>query len=575
YGTLKAICIFPVFLFVPGYVIAWLLDLFEFRGRTAAFRITLSVPLSISLCPILTYLLARFAGMAAVWVFYSAAAAAFLVVLAFAWKGKGARRLVPAGSAIFGVILCVWLVVSVLSLIDLQIGDRLYYPTSTLDYAVRTSFTHSISATGVPPQNPLFQPGNPAPLRYHYFWLLMCSLVNQAGGPGITARLALIGGTFWCGIGLMALVLIYLRIFTAGRPERFRRRALAGVLLLAVTGLDIVPSLGFLFLYAKGLVPFVLPSVEWWNEHVDWFVYSTIWAPHAVAATIACFMGFLLLWHAPAAQGRRGLLRYSLPAGIALASSVGCSIYVTLVFAIFLIVWTLVTLGKRWFRETAALAVAGLAMIVLAIPYLRDLSGPAAGGPLVQLTVRAFSLAALFPTPGLSQGWRQILVNGSLLPINYLLEFGFFFLVAHCKWRQHRASGNPLSRQDLAFALMAATSLLVCTFLRSSVIGCNDLGWRGFLVAEFVLLLWGVDVFTRRDHWRFLTGRQRDLLVVFIGLGVAGTVYDLAIVRAYPLLADRGLVPALDWMSGDRSFGKRTYAARSAYEWLRTATPPT
>src|SRR5262249_55470163 len=42
----------------------------------------------------------------------------------------------------------------------------------------------------------------------------------------------------------------------------------------------------------------------------------------------------------------------------------------------------------------------------------------------------------------------------------------------------------------------------------------------------------------------------------------------------YPVLADRGVVPPLDWMSPDRDFGRRTYAARSAYEWLQSITTP-
>ena len=48
---------------------------------------------------------------------------------------------------------------------------------------------------------------------------------------------------------------------------------------------------------------------------------------------------------------------------------------------------------------------------------------------------------------------------------------------------------------------------------------------------------------------------------------------DLAIVRFYPVLADRGVVPPLDWMSPDRDFGRRTYAARAAYEWVQHSTP--
>ncbi len=455
-GVGKAICLFPLFLLVPGYAAAWLLDLLEFRRRTVGFRVALSIPLSIGLCQILTYWLGRFAGFAAVWTFYGAGAAIFLIVLAVDFRRGTLRRpWWPARSGIFAVIVCVWLAVSVLSLIDVQVGDRLYYPVSTVDYALRTSLLHSISTTGVPPANPFFLPEHPVPLRYHYFWPMMCSLVQQisvqqTSGAAVSARQAMVGGTFWAGIGLMALLVIYLRVFLPGSAEQFRRRALGSLLVLGITGLDLAPSLFFLMLYVKGIVGFVLPSVEAWNEPVHWFVYATLWVPHAVAAATASFLGFLLIWQCPETKRRRDLVRYAVPGGMALASAVGCSIFVALVFALFLALWTGVTIWKKWYRETAGLMVAGAAMIALAIPYLTSLKGAGEGKPIFQLTVRAFSLAAVVPTHGLSSGWRAILVNGPLLPLNYLLEFGFFFLVALYKWRQHRASGLPASRAGLA-----------------------------------------------------------------------------------------------------------------------------
>ena len=59
-------------------------------------------------------------------------------------------------------------------------------------------------------------------------------------------------------------------------------------------------------------------------------------------------------------------------------------------------------------------------------------------------------------------------------------------------------------------AILAATSTFICTFLRSGVIGNNDLGWRGFIPAQFVLLLWAIDIFGDRERLSFLSGVQRQ-----------------------------------------------------------------
>jgi hypothetical protein len=95
------------------------------------------------------------------------------------------------------------------------------------------------------------------------------------------------------------------------------------------------------------------------------------------------------------------------------------------------------------------------------------------------------------------------------------------------------------------------------------------------LVAEVVLVIWAADFFPGWPQRGFVNAPQRALLTIFLTLGAAGTIYDLAIERAYPMLADRGKIPPMDWMSSDRDFGRRTYAARLAYEWLKRATPET
>ncbi|HEY9140441.1 MAG TPA: hypothetical protein VIN93_06085 [Bryobacteraceae bacterium] len=576
-GSLLAMLIFPLFVWAPGYLLGFAFNLFEFRTRSAAFRAVLSLPLAIALCPILTYFAARCGSMNAAQDLYLAADLAVLALLAFDAKHGWARRpRLPEGWAFFAAAIGVWLLITLFDLVDVQAGSRLYYPTNSLDYSLRASLVHSVATTGVPPQTPLFLPGPPAALRYHYFWLMMCALVNRLGSPWVSARHAEIAGAFWCGVGLMALLAACLRLFVANPQTGLARRLRIGVLLMGITGLDILPGMYLLFLYVRGQMNFVLPSLECWNEYVDWFLHSAIWAPHAIAALIAVVTGFLLLWHGASKTGWPDWARYGLVAGLALASAAGACIWVTFTFAAFLCVWTAICIARRWRREVTVLVIAGIASCALAYPYLHDLgAGPVTGSPL-HFTVRAFSMTALVPVwPAMPHWLRLILVNGSLLPLNYALEFGFFFFVAGIKWRQHRASGEPLSRQDAACVTMLVTSALICTFLRSSVNGNNDLGWRGFLPAQFVLLLWAADIWPRRDRLSFLSTRRKRLLTACIALGAAGTVYEIAIVSFYPMLADRGVLPPLKWMAPDRQFGKRNYAARAAYEWVRASTPET
>ena len=576
-GSLLAILIFPLFVWAPGYVLGFAFNLFEFRRRSAAFRAVVSLPLAVALCPILTYFVGRCGSMSIAHGLYLAVDLALLAFLAFhARKGWARWPRLPEGWAFFAAAVSVWLVVTLFYLVDVQAGGRLYYPTNSPDYSLRATLVHSVTATGVPPQNPLFLPSPPAALRYHYFWLMMCSLVNRLGSPWVSARHAEIGGAFWCGIGLMALLAACLRLFVANSEVPLVRRLRTGVLLMAITGLDILPGMFLLFLYARGQMDFVLPSLECWNEYVDWFLHSAIWAPHAIAALIAAVTGFLLLWHGASKIGWASWARYGLAAGAAFASAAGASIWVAFVFAAFLCVWTVISIGRRWRRDVTVLAIAGIACVALAFPYLHELGpNPTAGFP-IHFTVRTFSMAALVPTwPGMPGWLRLVLVNGPLLPLNYALEFGFFFVVAGVKWRQYRSGAERPSRQDAACLTMLLTSALICTFLRSDVNGYNDLGWRGFLPAQFVLLLWAVDIWPRRDRLSFLSARSKRLLTVCIVLGAAGTVYESAIVRFYGILADRGVLPPLHSMSPDRQFGKRNYAARAAYEWVRAATPET
>jgi hypothetical protein len=568
-ASIAAVCLFPLFVLIPGYAVAWLLDLFDFRRRTWLFRWALSIPLSIAIAPILSYLAGRYLSMTAVWLLYAASWVYVSVVVL-----RGRKDAMPRSSAgawrMAVAILSIWGALALFSLVDLQLGSRLYYSTTAFDFSVRTQFIHAISATGIPPANPFFFPGHAQPLRYHYFWLILCSMVDVAGGAFVGARHAWIGSVIWCGAGFLAVVALFFRLIAYRGPETFRRRTLVGILLLGVTGLGILPTAFYWLTYSTRLTGAIPPSVEFWNEQVDGFTFTALWQAHSLAALIACLMALLLLWEAPRYTGARRW-KYAAVAGIAVASSVGTSVYIAFVFGAFLLLWTVVAVAKKWRAETAVLFAAGGLCVVLALPYLASLTGGAGAGaggfPIAFRVRRFFPVDVILAAQGRDQSWRLALVDGGMLPLNYLLELGFFLAAGLLWWQRRRARREPLTCEELAIALMIATSVVICSCLCSTVIDNNDLGWRGFLVAQFGLLLWAVDVLTDRRYKRSVA------LAVMLALGAAGTVCDIFIFRLYPVVADRGGLPELDWMSPDRKLGERNYAVREAYEWADKHTP--
>jgi hypothetical protein len=70
----------------------------------------------------------------------------------------------------------------------------------------------------------------------------------------------------------------------------------------------------------------------------------------------------------------------------------------------------------------------------------------------------------------------------------------------------------------------------------------NDLGWRAMLVVQFVLLLWAVEwaedallpAFSSRALFRGATGA----IALLAAIGVAGSIYDAALLRFYAVAID-------------------------------------
>ena len=507
--------------------------------------------------------------MPAIWAAALTATAARGVLALWDWcHGERRQGRIPP---IAVVVAAAWAIIAIGSLIDIQLGDRLYFSPTIHDYSVRAPITAAISRDGVLPRSPLFFPGAAVPLRYHYFWYILCGAVQNIAGGVISPRHALIAGTVWCGFGLMAIIPLYLRFFYCKGSDAIRRRSTIGIALLAVTGLDLIPVL---FLMKVG--NHVQADLDWWNEEVASWFHSVLWVPHHVVAMIACLTGFLLLWRPE--RGPR--ITYSIViASFAFMTAIGCSVYVMLIFVIFLGLWTSGLFVAKRHREGLALSCAGIFTAVLSLPHLLTLvpentmavAAIGRGGPsLFTLSVRSFTWAEILVKSSYpDRKWLVQLVNAVFLPLNYFLEFGFFFFIGYMVLKRYYRS-TQISREQSALATLLGTSMLVCTFVRSSVIVFNDLGWRGLLFAQFVLILWSVEFW---PSWANSHNNVRPWLRITLLVGVAGTIYQGIMLRGFPILIDRGSIAKHDWISPDRQLGRRTMAVRQAYVELESMLP--
>jgi hypothetical protein len=61
--------------------------------------------------------------------------------------------------------------------------------------------------------------------------------------------------------------------------------------------------------------------------------------------------------------------------------------------------------------------------------------------------------------------------------------------------------------------------------------------------------------------------------MIMILLGVAGTIYEVSMLRFFPVISDRFAIPKYAFLAMDQNLGRRTYAVREAYEKLKQILP--
>jgi len=554
-GAALAFCIFPLVIVFPGYVIGWGLDLFDFRIRRPQVRLGLGILLSFAVSPALLYLTLYMLPFN----FVLLALGGF--ALAFAAINLRQRFVLTADTNAFFWSGAAWSMLAILSLINIQWTDHLFLSVTSFDQTTRVSIIDAITRTGVPPINPGYYPGHPVQLTFlYYFWYILCSVIDSVGGRFVDARAALNASSAWAGIGLMAAVALYLRQRNAARAESAHRSVRRGIFLLAVSGLDVIPII-ILMLRTRQVVG----SVDVWNTWIPSWIASALWAPHHVAALTA---GLAALMLAQFARGKAVLRQFAIMAvaGIAFASAAGLSVYVTFVFVLFWLGWMIVLFFQKEERgQILPMAFVGLVAGLLSIPFLLGLfQGGGAGHFPLTFEVRALLQLESFVKnlPPLVRSLTML----AALPLNYMLELGFFFVVG-LYWLKAR-NGKIIRANSffLAELILLIVVLVIGSTVRSTVITSNDLGWRAWLPGQFVLLAWGVDVlesfYAPAPQQSAEAIKTRKLLKIFLVLGLLTSALDAALLRfAWP------------FMTGEAET-KRYYSARLAYEFLHDHVAP-
>jgi hypothetical protein len=615
FGILRVMPFFALIFLAPGYCLGRLSNVLGFRQRGAAEQWLLSMGISIVVMPITLNLLSRWFPLGVTVPLCWLLAGIALGDLLLRWRRKrfsiaSMRR----STAIALGLAILWAVVCLVSLPDLQLGHRLYSTAAVADLGVRSAFVASAMHGSAPPANPFFFPGSIVKLRYYYYWYVMTAIPGVAAG--VQPRAALFASSIWSGWLLAAAAALFLKHFYGVR-RRIRAASVVAMALLGVTGLDV---LYVLILYLKYRI--VLSDMEVWDsDQVTSWTNSLLWVPHHVAATAACMLGFVFLWHAGRnlehSPGQRALL--AILAAMGFASAAGLSVYVTFAFALFLFAAALFWLITRRFNTVGLYIAVAALVLILSAGYLHDLratgahAGEAAAGPAAapkqpSPLFATLGLRQLPPTlmPALRHAVHENkLANILLRPIFLVpimfMEFGFFFLVAvrQCRRDWHERSiyaaapATPVLRdiRDIRWLswLMLASGLWVALMMRSTVISNNDLSFRGVEIAQFILLIWGaaqiagahpeVAVAAPSMEAAKLTRvpfRIGWLAGSLLFLGLISSAYQLVMLRFYLYGSDRyhwtnPVIPQSEF--GDR-FGAINKELREAYASLDRVLPP-
>ncbi len=552
------------------------------------------MPLSVAVSTILSVLIGKFLSLSSAGFFFIAITAIWLVVLGrelLQLRRSGKKMILgwrPHGTAAL-MLAFVWIVLTLLSLVDFQRDQQLFTSLFTYDHCSRVNWIQSIARTGVPPANPIYFYKHAVTMRNYYFWYVLCAAVVQFSN--LPARAVLNASCVWSGFALVSLIGLYLKHFL-DVGVRLRGQFLLAISLMAVTGLDIFANLWeILYLHLP-----VHGDLELWSYGPIYSWYSSLlWVPHHVASMVCCMFAFLLACKADR-ECVRGRIVIVILIASALASAFGLSIFVAFGFFLLMLAWGLWQIAiERTPRSPLLMAAGGVGAAVPLLPYLFELmrsSSNMQGGKMFGLALREMippeSLLATRLFYHLASGYplaARTLADFVLLVPGYAIELGFYFAVfLICiipAWRGR----TPLTLAQRNLVFIAVATFPIISLIRSWVLESNDFGTRTPAFMQFALLLmasefivaWRTADRNRRvpaspgaapyDTPRWL----RSTAYLAIGIGVVSCFFQALDLRFVIPISERNLRAGRDPNNGN--YSHKAYISAVGYAELDASIP--
>jgi hypothetical protein len=586
FGGLLACSLFFLVFIPPGYFLGWALNIFEFKKLPKMVVHFFAIILSNAVLPIIIYLSYKYISGGFTIAIILALGMAYIAIQIYSFfqnhnNGSVARieqeRKYESWLLTF---IGIWVVFSIILIVDLQIGDHLYFTTVSYDYSTRIAVVDAISRTGVPPINPGYYPNHPVQLTYlYYYWYILVSIVDQLGGTLVNARQAMTAGASWAGISLMAMITVYLH-FRSDDEDNSLALPLIGTRLLLVSGLDFIPVI-LLFILGRYILGMSIFNgrIEGWNMPIMSWLHALTWVPNHVSAAISCLTA-MVLFLVVLDRNHKQKLMASILSGLSFASALGTSVWITLTFAVAWIIWAAIFAARRADKYLFwSMVLSGAIGTLLSIPFIAGLitEGNTGGSHIIELYVRPFYiLNGLFnELPGVLPN----LLNMLFLPASYLMELGFFFVVGIHWLTNYRKLNLQKQHYYLAEAILLGVVIVLLSFFRSSIIFINDWGIRGWLLGQFVLLIWSTDLI---KPWSSRAGtgiasifkilpaifRRGNIARSFLIIGIMTTFLEAVATRTWPMLVDLNVAGFPNDLSPDTNLGKRTYYGKLAYEFI-------